>query len=177
MPLDRGERYEDPLHDALEAKGLGETTGGGTLLQASGEIEYIDVEIELTDLEIGIPFVIEQLEALGAPKGSKLRIHNGESSNEIPFGKFEGVAVYFDGVGLPDEVYAFSDVNVVIEQLNKRLVGQGEMLSYWQGPAETALYFYGRDAEEMKRQMSGFLLSYPLCEGARVVTIAGRDEG
>jgi hypothetical protein len=65
-------------------------------------------------------------------------------------------------------------VNVVIEELDRRLEGVGGMQSYWQGPRETALYFYGRDAQEMKRLMADFLAAYPLCAGARVVTIAPR---
>jgi hypothetical protein len=142
----------------------------------SGEIEYVDVAVELTDAGRGIPFLIATLEALGAPKGSKLRIAEGGggSVREIPFGKAEGVGVYLDGVNLPDDVYATSDVNVVIEELDRRLDGVGGMQGYWQGPTETALYFYGRDAEEMKRLMADFLAVYPLCAGARVVTIAPR---
>jgi hypothetical protein len=174
MPVDRGARYEDPLQEALAARGLGEVVGGGTMQLQSGEIEYIDVEVALTDASLGIPFVIATLEALGAPKGSKLQIMEGESVREMPFGKAEGVAVYLDGVNLPDAVYATSDVNVVIEELDGRLEGVGGMQSYWQGPRETALYFYGRDAQEMKRLMADFLAAYPLCAGARVVTIAPR---
>jgi hypothetical protein len=174
MPVDRGARYEDPLHDALALAGLGEVLGGGTMQLESGEIEYIDVEVSLSDATRGIPFVIERLQALGAPKGSKLHIVEGDTVSEIPFGAAEGVAVYLDGVNLPDDVYATSDVNVVIEELDRRLGGVGAMQSYWQGPRETALYFYGRDAEEMKRHMAGFLATYRLCTGARVVTIAPR---
>ncbi len=172
MPLDRGARYEDPLNELLAQKGLGKTDGGGTMQLPSGEILYIDVEIILNNLTEGIPFVIEQLEALGAPKGSILKIHDSEPSREIPFGKIEGVAVYLDGVNLPDEVYASCDVNVVIEEFNKRLDGHGEMQSYWQGPRETALYLYGDNSEEMKGLISDFLNTYLLCKGARVVTIA-----
>jgi hypothetical protein len=172
MPIDRGERYTDPLHESLSQKGLGETDGGGTMLLQSGEIEYIDVEIILNNLDEGIPFVIERLEALGAPKGSVLKIHDSEPSREIPFGKAEGIAVYLDGVNLPDEVYASSDVNVVIEEFNKRLNGHGAMQGYWQGPTETALYLYGDNAEKMRHLISDFLNTYPLCKGARVVTIA-----
>ena len=32
QPIDRGDYYEDPLTDTLQAKGLGEVTGGGTQL-------------------------------------------------------------------------------------------------------------------------------------------------
>ena len=174
MPIDRGDRYEDPLQEALTESGLGEVVGGGTMQLQSGEIEYIDVEVSLTDESRGVPFLISRLEALGAPKGSKLQIAEGEGVREIPFGKAEGVAVYLDGVSLPDTVYETADVNVVVEELDRRLDGHGEMQSHWQGSTETALYFYGEDAEAMKRRMADFLAAYPLCEGARVVTIAPR---
>lgn len=39
------------------------------------------------------------------------------------------------------------------------------------GPRETALYFYGESAEEMNGLMSEVLATYPVCTGARVVTI------
>jgi len=175
MPMDRGERYEDPLDEALSAQGLGETSGGGTMQEQSGEIEFIDVEIDLTDLEKGVPFVIAKLEELGAPKGSILRVHDTEPSREIPFGKAEGVGIYLDGVNLPDEVYKDSDVNVVIEELNKRIEGHGEMQSHWQGNTETGLYFYGDDSNRMISLMRDFLDTYPLCKGARVVTIAPKQ--
>jgi hypothetical protein len=175
MPIDRGERYEDPLDEALSAQGLGETSGGGTMQEQSGEIQFIDVEIDLTDLEKGVPFVIAKLEELGAPKGSILRVHDTEPAREIPFGKAEGVGIYLDGVNLPDEVYKNSDVNVVIEELNKRIEGHGEMQSHWQGNTETGLYFYGDDSNRMISLMRDFLDTYPLCKGARVVTIAPKQ--
>lgn len=175
MPIDRGERYEDPLDEALSAQGLGETSGGGTMQEQSGEIQFIDVEIDLTDLEKGVPFVIAKLEELGAPKGSILRVHDTEPARKIPFGKAEGVGIYLDGVNLPDEVYKNSDVNVVIEELNKRIEGHGEMQSHWQGNTETGLYFYGDDSNRMISLMRDFLDTYPLCKGARVVTIAPKQ--
>ncbi len=174
MPLDRGERYEDPLQEALSTRNLGSVDGGGTQLLQSGEVEFIDVEVMLDDEAEGVPFVVETLEALGAPKGSVLQIHGEGEIRELPFGKAEGVGIYLDGVNLPDEVYATSDVNVVVEELNRSVEGSGELQSYWEGSEETALYFYGADAEEMKRRMAGFLSQYPLCAGARVVTIAPR---
>ncbi len=90
----------------------------------------------------------------------------------IPFGGAEGVAVCLDGVSLPKEVYATSDVNVLIEQLSEALDGIGELQSYWEGPKETALYFYGADEEQIKAAMSSVLATYPLAAGACVVTIA-----
>ena len=161
MPLDRGERYEDPLYDVLIAEELGETTGGGTMQAKSGEIDFIDVEITLTDLDRGVPLVISKLEELGAPKGSMLHIYDSESETappkKIPFGKVEGLAIYLDGVTLPAEVYENSDINVVVAELNKAIAEHGEMQSSWQGETETAMYFYGDDAGKMAELMKDFL--------------------
>lgn len=72
MPIDRGEKYEDPLDAALRESHLGEVTGGGTSLTKEKTIEWVGVDIELTDIERGIPFVKDKLRQLGAPKGSTL---------------------------------------------------------------------------------------------------------
>ncbi len=172
MPLDRGDRYEDPLQDELDKRGFGEIDGGGTMTEKSGEIKFIDVQLRLTQPEKSIPFVIKKLEAYGAPKGSLLIIQEGSHTREVQFGQCEGFGVYLDGVNLPAEVYQTSDVNLVIEEFNKLLKGHGSVESYWQGPTETALYIYGDDAEKMKTRIAGFMKKYPLCKGARVVTIA-----
>jgi len=172
MPIDRGDRYEDPLNDELVKRGFGSADGGGTLLSKSKEIEYIDIEINLLETEKSIPFVIETLESYGAPKGSKLIVGDGENKREIPFGKAEGIGIYLDGKNLPDEVYKSCDVNVVISEIDKLVAGHGEIQSYWEGSSETALYVYGDDAEKMKKLIAEYLATYPLCKGARVTTIA-----
>ncbi|NJN63508.1 MAG: hypothetical protein HC882_00635 [Acidobacteria bacterium] len=176
MPLDRGTFYDEPIQGALTRRGLGEVTGGGTALFESGEIRFIDIEILLRDVDAGVPFVIGQLAALGAPKGSRLMFPEGTGLEEIAFGEREGVAVYLDGVGLPAKVYATSDLNLVVAAFEQALGAKGEHRGDWQGPRETALYFYGRDAEEMKRLMRLVLHATPLCQGARVVTIAPVQE-
>jgi len=43
MPLVRGERYEAPLEEASAQRELGEVTGGDTMQQKSGEIEYVGI--------------------------------------------------------------------------------------------------------------------------------------
>ncbi len=171
QPLDRGTLYEDPLHDALRRSRLGAVTGGGTMMDANGEIELCDVEVELADhSERSLELVQEVLERLGAPKGSSLIVDGGE--REIPFGTSEGLAVYLNGTDLPDEVYRDSDVNHVYEEFERLLDGVGAVHSYWEGPTETALYLYGTSFESMRDALAGFLESYPLCEKARVVQIA-----
>ena len=128
----------------------------------------------LTQTDKSIPFVIERLESYGAPKGSKLIIREGDKSTEVPFGKIEGIGVYLDGVNLPDEIYKTCDINLVMKEFDERLKGHGAIQGYWQGQTETTLYIYGDDAEKMKALIADYIATYPLCKGARVVTLAPR---
>lgn len=171
QPLDRGEVFEDPLSDILQAAGIGEVTGGGTLLGEEGEIEFCDLEImvpEATDAVLGA--IREALEGLGAPKGSRLIWNDG--ANELKFGTFEGLAVYLNGTDLPDAVYEQSDASFVYEELGRLVGSEGRVVSHWGGPRETALYLYGRSAATMLARIRPFLDTYPLCDKARIVTIA-----
>jgi len=171
-PIDRGERYEDPLGDTLGEKGFGEVDGGGTMQSKEGEILYIDVHMYLTNLDESIPFVTRFLEERGAPKGSKLKIYEGDIiTREISFGVREGFAIYLDGVNLPDEVYRDSDINFVVSEIDKLLDGHGEIEAHWKGSTETALYIYGDSVATMKPLIQVFIGSYPLCKGARVVDL------
>jgi hypothetical protein len=171
QPIDRGEVFEDPLNEVLEAAGTGQVTGGGTMLGQEGEVEFCDLEImvpEATDAVLGS--IRDALEGLGAPKGSRLIWNDG--ADELEFGNFEGLAVYLNGTDLPDSVYEQSDLNVVYEEFTKLVGGEGRVVSHWQGPRETALYLYGRSAETMLSRIRPFLDTYPLCEKARIVKIA-----
>ena len=58
MPLERGDKYEDPIEATLNDLGLGEVTGGGSQLgdqQLDGTrpIEFCGIDVELTDLDQG----------------------------------------------------------------------------------------------------------------------------
>jgi hypothetical protein len=139
--------------------------------QKSGEIEYVGVDLTLTNLQEGIPFVCAFLEGRGAAKGSSLTLSVGEAKRTIPFGVVEGIGVYLDGVNLPDEVYRECDINVVWEEFSRRLGGEGEIRGHWQGPTETALYIYGKAKATMRELLTDYMRSYPLCQGARIVDI------
>src|SRR4029079_2957453 len=89
-PLDRGERYEDPLDSALRAADLGEVTGGGSQLGALGEIEFADVEIQAANLDDALPVIVDVLQRSGAPVGSQLLVA-GSVIRE--FGEQQSVAV------------------------------------------------------------------------------------
>lgn len=172
MPIERGERYEDPLGDALEENGLGAVTGGGTLQSEAGEIDYCGVDVDLFDVAKAVPFVCEFLTKCGAPKGSKLQYEANGQTVEVPFGSAEGLAIYLNGTDLPEEVYKQCDVNVAYAEINRLLGDGGSIQGHWQGPTETALYLYGNSADEMRARIDRYLNEYPLCQRARVIKIA-----
>jgi hypothetical protein len=169
QPMHRG-HFEDPLHELLEQQKIGEVTGGGTqLADEPAGIAYCDLEIHLADSkQATLDLVIAELNRLGAPKGSKLLL----DGRQIPFGVHEGLAVFLNGMDLPDEVYRDSDINHVIEECERLMRGGGKMLSYWEGSQETALYFYGPSFAKMKAAIEPFLASYPLCQKCRVEQMA-----
>jgi hypothetical protein len=77
-PMDRGERYEDPLQEALDATGLGDVSGGGSLLSAprpdgSRIIESCGIDVDLTDLTRGLELLRSTLPGLGIPIGTQLQ--------------------------------------------------------------------------------------------------------
>jgi hypothetical protein len=171
QPMHRGEFFEDPLDEELRKCGVGEISGGGTLKNKSGEIEYCDVEIEAKNSDDEtVRIIIGRLEQLGAPKGSRLNIE--AEDREVPFGVTEGMAVYLNGTDLPDEVYKECDSDFVFSEFDRLLSGSGRVLSYWQGPTETAFYLYGISFGEMKEKISEFVASYPLCRQCRIEQIA-----
>jgi len=168
QPEHRLQLFEDPLDAMLEGAGIGEIMGGGTALSEDGEVEYGDLEITLHD-PAALPSLIEALEQLGAPKGSLIQ-REGEA--DLAFGVTEGLALYLNGLDLPDEVYEQCDSNYVFDQIVERIDGHGEVCSWWQGPSETALYLYGASFETMRERIAELVATYPLCQGARVVQIA-----
>lgn len=172
MPLDRGDRYEDPLEEVLAKNGFGAVTGGGTMQSENGEIEYCGIDLDLYDVPNAVPFICEFLTKHGAPRGSKLQYEHEGQQLEVPFGSAEGLAIYLNGIDLPDEVYRDCDANEVFKEINRLLGNRGAIQGHWQGPTETALYLYGNSADEMLDLVSGYLAGYPLCQRARVVTIA-----
>lgn len=171
QPMHRGEFFEDPLNEELTRHSLGEVSGGGTMQMKSGEIEYCDIEIQVVrSLGDVATKIVEVLERLGAPKGSKLTIE--ADGSQLAFGVSEGMAVYLNGTDLPDNVYKECDSNFVHSEFNRLLAGEGRVLSYWQGPTETAFYVYGASFVEMKAKVSSFVASYPLCQQCRIEQIA-----
>ena len=106
------------------------------------------------------------------PKGSKLILSDTADQKEIPVGRLEGLALYLNGTELPAEVYKSCDINYAIEQMEERLSGIGRLYSWWEGPSETALYFYGEGYKKMLDAIKDFIEEYPLCQKCRTEQIA-----
>ena len=173
MPMDRGDVYEDPLDEFLKSMNYGEVTGGGTMQMENGEIEYCDLEICLNSAQIDdemIKQIINKLEELGAPKGSTLLVEN--TQEKIPFGINEGLAIYLDGINLSDEVYKNSDSEAIANEICRLANIESDIIRYWQGNTETALYFYDKSFEKMNSSIEDFVKTNPECENARIVQIA-----
>ncbi len=173
MPIDRGIIYEDPLDEIIIGNNLGEVSGGGTMQQESGEIEYCDIEIKLNGKDVdqnAISQIIEKLEEFGAPKGSFLHIE--KTDEKLNFGKLEGIGIYLDGNNLPDNVYAESDINFIITEVHRLIETEYIVNRYWESENGTALYFYGESFEKMNAQIRELIESYPLCQNCVIKQIA-----
>jgi hypothetical protein len=169
QPMDRGERYEDPVFEALESAGLGGAgDGGGSMMTTEGEITEVDFDVEMKSLD-AIPVIIKVLEGRGAPKGSLLRYEHQGKDIEVSFGIAEGLAIYLDGVNQPREVYESTSAQELLDKLLEAFDGAAEFRGSWQGPRETSLYFYGINAQHLFERIEPVLRDYPLSRNARVI--------
>jgi hypothetical protein len=63
-PLERGDKYEDPLATALGE--LGEITGGGSQLGEGNTIEYCGLDVVVNDRDRGLQVIRKCLRTCGA---------------------------------------------------------------------------------------------------------------
>jgi hypothetical protein len=172
-PVDRGARYEDPLDEVIAKAGIGRVTGGGSQLGTEGAIEHVDSEMELANLDGALGVVAGALEAAGAPEGSELV--DGSTGHVLrTFGSQQCLAIFLDGTSLPDEVYADLDFDAVVTEIGAA-AGDDSFRGIWQGPEETGLFFWGRDAEAMFARVAPVLRRLPIGQNARVVIREGRS--
>ena len=171
QPMDRGDRYEDPLDAALNTRQVGTVTGGGSQLDEHGAIEFAEIEIELTNLDDGLAVVVEALEQAGAPEGSEIR--RGDTVIR-QFGTQQCVAVYLDGISLPDEVYAELDFDALVETLTSA-AGENSFHGFSQGPEETGLFFFSPNAEDLFTRIDPVLRAQAIGQNARVVVREGKS--
>ena len=67
QPIERGERYEDPLQAALDAEDLGEVTGGGSQMGEGKSIAFCGLDVEVHDRDRGLALIRSVMRRLGAP--------------------------------------------------------------------------------------------------------------
>lgn len=171
QPMHRGESFEDPLDEKLAQLGIGEVEGGGTFMSDNGEVECCDIVVFVHDpVDSNAATIASLLEELGAPLGSRYRVDDSDES--VPFGESGGLGLYLNGTDLPEETYATQDVNELIERLDEAIGYTGQLMSHWEGPSETALYFYGDPFEVMAEALAPVITRHPLAQQSRVERIA-----
>ena len=67
-PMDRGDKYEDPLIDALGD--LGEVTGGGSQLGDGDTISFCGLDVVVNHRERGLKVIRDCLRSCGAPSNT-----------------------------------------------------------------------------------------------------------
>ena len=135
----------------------------------NGEVSFCDIEINLNDnSNENVEKLAQIIDDIGIPKGSFLKAEGLDRA----VGTLEGLALYMNGTELPEDVYKTCDINHVVKKANELIAGIGKMYSHWQGPQDTALYFYGTSFADMKEKTEPFLAEYPLCQKCRVAQIA-----
>jgi hypothetical protein len=179
-PVQRATRaslYEAPLASALLSHRLGEIVGSSAAMSTEMEIEYFEIELILDNLDKALELVKLVLEEAGAPAGSEIRIEREEGMEILPFGRKEGLAIYLDGIGLPDEAYEKCSCDGLAFLITGALSSvDGEIRGSWVGRSETAIYLYAPNAETMFSIIEPMLTTYPLCQNARVVIRHGNPE-
>jgi len=87
-PFDRGERFADPLQEALESAELGTITGGGSQLsepdsEGQRSVEFCGIDVDLYHLDKGLELLRKELVRLAAPPGTALLYElNGQEYEE-----------------------------------------------------------------------------------------------
>jgi hypothetical protein len=64
-PVARGEKYEDPLSEAIRKKGV--VTGGGSQLGEGDSIAYCGIDVVVDDRAVGLEVIRRVMRACGAP--------------------------------------------------------------------------------------------------------------
>ena len=69
-PVARGDRFEDPLDEALKTADLGEVTGGGSQMGDGTTVEFCGVDVVVRDRDRGLALIRSVMRRLGAPPGT-----------------------------------------------------------------------------------------------------------
>lgn len=77
QPLERADRFEEPLQIALKNSGFGEVTGGGSQLddpdeQGRARVEFCGIDIDLYHVDKGLSLLHSELQRIGVPQATVL---------------------------------------------------------------------------------------------------------
>ena len=91
-PMDRGDKYEEPIIDELERLGLGEVSGAGTSLGDEGPdgrrpIVSCGIDVDTNDVAATRAALRTLLPKLGCPQGTQLHY---ELSGKVHQDEFDG---------------------------------------------------------------------------------------
>lgn len=168
QPMHR-QNIEDALEEKLSVDSFATISGGGSLLLESGEVDSCDIELDLVDGKPNtVESVLEVILSIPLPKGSKVISQDFEQE----IGELEGMVIYLNGTDLSDDTYENYGVDPLIDELETLFQGNARLWSWWTGPYETALYFYGQSFNSMLDQSKELIKIYPLCEKCRIEKIA-----
>ena len=70
QPVARGDRYEDPLQQALSDEDIGGVTGGGSQLGEGTSIEYCGIDVVVRERVRGLMLIRSVMQKLGAPSAT-----------------------------------------------------------------------------------------------------------
>jgi hypothetical protein len=170
-PILRGELYEDPLDQILQRAALAEVTGGGTMMAPGGDINFVDIEIQVVGaVDNALDTIADALNEIGAPRGSEILDAAGKTLRRC--GSKAIARLELDGVNLPKEVYETCSADDVIDAM-LRAMGPGHAYAGFHAMAETtAIYFQGEDYAAMAKAMKAAMPQLSLCQGAKVTQIA-----
>ncbi|MEO0932124.1 MAG: hypothetical protein AAFY14_16010 [Pseudomonadota bacterium] len=170
-PLERGEYWEDPLSEILEAEGIGEVTGGGTMMDPEGGILYCDLEVAMPDhSDAQLDKLQDAMMRLHAPRKTSFVDDDGATLRE--FGETSVVGIGLNGADLPDAAYEGFDPDLFNDEIVAAL---GEGYSYGgshAGERYTYFYYHGSDPDHIKAQLTTIAASKPIGEGAKIEQLA-----
>ncbi|MBX3072994.1 hypothetical protein KF707_20355 [Candidatus Obscuribacterales bacterium] len=172
-PENRAEFYEKPLREFLESNSFGTVTGGGTLLTPRmfpGEmgIEFVNLDVQLSDLDEALTALRAKLVDLGAPVGSMLAYEDGDQQVES-LGNLELLNVFIDNT-LDRSFFEAIGFDDLLAKLNGRLEksNAGKLRSVCQWPRETLIYFGGADADSMYETIKTLTDEVLVLQNARI---------
>lgn len=164
-PIDADEVYEEKLAEFFEENGYGFCSGGGTMLDDIGNVQYIELEVELEKEDEGkIPEIIKKLEELGAPKGSKMYIEGKKRVKK--FGKKEGVQILVnkDNSEMPPQKIA-----MLYQEIKEMLKEPKEINRIAETEEDFIMYFYGDSYRQLKKSISDHLKEKGINKWCKIV--------